>query len=273
VTVIVAWPTGRTAATTDSVPTPAGSTCTHGDFPLRAARRDGESGDAFRDLGAGPILGFASATDFATDCLRFSDRTVRGLQADADIFEDDPRLVEAFVAGWIGTGQTRLLRRLRAGAELESFVERAERVTHRQLAREVRFLEKVRETACDPRSCSIEPLPQPRLEADLRRRLEEASWTASKIEEELRQRGLQTSLASTGKRLRASETDPTDGPAGGPMDGPPFTGKRLRVGEAAPAEVRVLSRGEGQPRGPSRRRRAKNPGAGCNRGRYAIPGR
>jgi hypothetical protein len=193
----------------------------------------------FRDLGAAPILGFASATAFATGCLGLSQRTVRSRQSEADLFEDSPRLEGAFVSGRIGLGKAMLIRRLRprSAAEIEAFVQRAAAVTHRQFTREVRFLEKLAGSGGTLSHFHPGPLPLPGLEEDLRRRLCEVGWTEPTLAEELRRRGLGAPAVPSGKRWRAREAefaadrekspgadrvaDPAAAPPAGPAENPP----------------------------------------------------
>jgi hypothetical protein len=189
----------------------------------------------FRDLGAAPILGFASATEFATGCLGLSERTVRSRQSEADLFEDEPRLEEAFISGRIGLGKAMLIRRLRprTAAEIEAFIRRAAAVTHRQFAREVRFLEKLADCWGTLSHVHPGPLPLPGLEEDLRRRLCEVGWTEPTLAEELRRRGLEAPAVPSGKRWRAGEAefaadrgrrsgaDPVTGPPADPAENPP----------------------------------------------------
>jgi hypothetical protein len=135
---------------------------------------------------------------------------VRSWQAEADLFEDEPLLEGAFVSGGIGLGKAMLIRRLRPGAatEIEAFVRRAGAITHRQLAREVRFLEKLRDCGGDLPFLHPVPLPLPGLEEDLRQLLCEVGWTEQAIEDELRRRGLEASALPTGKRWRGRGTHP-----------------------------------------------------------------
>jgi hypothetical protein len=120
-----------------------------------------------RDLNASGALraiGFENLAAFAERFLGLSERAVRGLLAECYLFDDEPLLARAFEAGRIGVGAAFLIRRVMLSRTLRAWIRRAEQVTHLQLAREVRLVERIWECAPDVAARFAGPLPQPGLE-------------------------------------------------------------------------------------------------------------
>lgn len=113
------------------------------------------------------FLGFPSLAAFVQHHLKLSPRTTRSLLVEADLLRNFPTLEEAFAAGRIGIGQALLLRRVANRRRLPDHVARAAAITLRQLRREMRLLEMLRDTAPDLAHRFDGPLPLPGLEEAL----------------------------------------------------------------------------------------------------------
>jgi hypothetical protein len=128
-------------------------------------------GRLLRDLGASGgvvALGFANLAELVERCLGLSERTTRARLAEVYLFDDEPLLARAYAEGRIGVGAAFLIRRVMLARTLPAWIRRAERVTHLQLAREVRFLGHLWECAPDLAARFPGPLPMPELAEALR---------------------------------------------------------------------------------------------------------
>jgi len=127
-------------------------------------------GRLLRDLdasGALEAIGFENLAAFVERYLGHSERTARSRLAECHLFDDEPVLARAFEEGRIGVGAAFLIRRVMLGRTLPAWIRRAEQVTHLQLAREVRLVERLWECAPDLAARCPGPLPQPGLEEAL----------------------------------------------------------------------------------------------------------
>jgi hypothetical protein len=136
------------------------------------------------------FLGVAHLRELAEIRLGMSERTARSRIAEADLFEDEPRLRAAYEAGDIGVGQAFLIHRVALPGTLDAFLARAVSVTHRQFEREVRFHERLHEHVPTLAMDFRRPLPQPGLEEALTRRLLDRGWSRPELDDALDRRGL-----------------------------------------------------------------------------------
>jgi len=142
-----------------------------------------------RDTGAFFRLGYRSFDDIARE-LGLSERAARELRRQADVFEDHPVIEEAFAQCRIGSEQACRIARLATPRTEEAFIARAEQVTTRQFAREMRFLERLRDLDPSLSASHAGPLPREGLEAALRAELLAWGWSEEGLRKELKNRRL-----------------------------------------------------------------------------------
>lgn len=158
------------------------------DRPLRILQ-----GRLLRDLHASGLvfeLGYVSLQDFVQRVLGISERTARSLLSQGFLFDDEPLLERAFTSGRIGLGQAHCIHRIALRRTLPAFIRRAEEVTHKQVEREVAFLERLAEIAPSIAPRFRGPFPMPELEASLVQRLEDRGRSLKDIRTELEERGI-----------------------------------------------------------------------------------
>lgn len=94
------------------------------------------------DTRAWERLGFARLSDYSTECLGVSARSVRSLAEVGRRFFDNPGLEEALVSGRLGWTKVRLLARLPSEEDWDAWIDYAERVTAEELSRNVRAVDR-----------------------------------------------------------------------------------------------------------------------------------
>ena len=87
-------------------------------------------------------LGFARLSDYATECLGLSARSVRSLAEVGLRLAASPRLENALVSGSLGWTKVRLLARLPREEDDAAWIDYAGRVTAEQLSRAVRAVHR-----------------------------------------------------------------------------------------------------------------------------------
>jgi HNH endonuclease len=131
------------------------------------------------------ILGFSTARQLLITEFKVSKRTAARLLSEGWLFEENPRLSEAFQQGTIGLGQAYLIDRVARSDETQTFIERAHRVTHLYFEREIQFLEHLREFVPGLAARFPGPLPAPGLETALREALQTLGWAKEDVAKEL----------------------------------------------------------------------------------------
>ncbi|MFH1144375.1 MAG: HNH endonuclease [Candidatus Eisenbacteria bacterium] len=131
------------------------------------------------------LLGYRSMAEMVEDRLNLSERSARNRVAESLLFEGDAEIEEAFGRGEITLMQAHLIKRFAHGAQVGPFVERARRVTWRQLRRESRLLDLLRR--CNLGRLARRPLPQEQVEEVL---IEALGGDREEVERTLRGRGI-----------------------------------------------------------------------------------
>ncbi|MCA9729515.1 MAG: HNH endonuclease [Candidatus Eisenbacteria bacterium] len=153
-------------------------------------------------LGAATVLGLRTAESLAGEALRLSPRTHRAMLAEARQLRRRPELEQTFLTGRMGTSKLRLLQGIER-ERLGPFLERAGRITVRQLKRELALREKLgalrRTLSRELLPGRVEdPLPQGGLEERLLCILLQHGWTIESLEE----RVTRSANLYTGSELR-----------------------------------------------------------------------
>ncbi len=141
-------------------------------------------------LDAAPFLGYGDVSEFAGHELGLSRSSVRNRLREAELLEEEEALRVAVESGTLGTGQAMLLSRVGAGSGLTSHVDRAAEVTHRQLQREVRVLERLQELAPQVAARYPGPLPSPGLAKQLLAAVLDSGPSADQVHEHLEMHGV-----------------------------------------------------------------------------------
>ena len=141
--------------------------------------RDAEDAKVFE------FFGHARVTEFLTSRLKVSERTAARLMSEGWAFEGHPDLAEAFASGRIGLGQAYLVNRVAVMRTEAAFIRRAEKVTHLQFEREVRFLERLADYTPSLTGQFSGPFPLPELSTALVGCLRELGWKDWRILEHI----------------------------------------------------------------------------------------
>jgi hypothetical protein len=131
------------------------------------------------------LLGYRSMADLVEDCLGLSERSARNRVAESLLYENDREIEGAVGRGEISLTQAHIIRRMRGTADLEPFLDRARKLSWRQLQREYRLLELLRR--CGLGSVSCRPLHPSQVEEAL---IEALGGDREEIEGRLRGLGI-----------------------------------------------------------------------------------
>ncbi len=220
----------------------------------RIRRMEGTLLADLQQLDAAPFLGFRDVTELAGQELGLSRSSVRNRLREDELLQEEESLRVAVEEGAVGIGQAILLARVGAGANLEDHVERATHVTHRQLQREVRLLERLQDLAPRIAARFPGPLPAPGLGECLLATVLQAGWTPAQVRDRLESHGI-TNLPNTDPAASPSVTRYLEllldllalAPGQVPHHLPGPQGQTLAANPGSPAHAQTLAANPGSP--------------------------
>ncbi len=140
-------------------------------------------------LHAGALFGLDTTDALASRLLGLSERAALEHYWAGCQFQFDHTIADAYIRGDIGLSHV-VNWKLQSASTGTGWIRRARSVTCRQLRREMQFLRRLNEVLTAGPFGPPELLPDPAVEAALRKRLFKAGWGPGKLDRELEQRGL-----------------------------------------------------------------------------------
>ncbi len=153
--------------------------------------------DHLHRMDAAGLFGLGDLAELGPRLFRLSRRTILDRWLAGAVLQRHPAIADAFLRGDIDLGHV-LLRAARAGEDDPAWIRRARSVTFRQFRRETRFLRRLGACLWWPEEGLPVSLPDPGVEAGLRRRLYRAGWSPDDLDRTLDDQGLLPPPGSSG---------------------------------------------------------------------------